>query len=154
MSKQQEFIRYHYQVMLPTYVGEMCLNFFENFEKVQTTYHSANQLIEEYKASIPLPTRADLMHPGNTLVELYEIVDKWGYPSKVMQKAVIRTHHLDSNRDFSYVVARDGFLISAWANAKTDIHRLLSRDVYYSDFYQQNIEVPDPLLGDDDETEE
>jgi hypothetical protein len=145
------FIRYHYELGFPYYVGEMCLEFFESFKEIRMTYHSANQLIEEYKASIPLPTRADLLHPNNILVELYEITDKWDKPTKVIQKALIRTRHLDDKRDFSYVVARDGFLISAWANAKTDIHRLINREVYFSNFYNDEIELPDALREEDDE---
>ncbi len=148
----QNFIRYHYEIGFPLHLGEMVLNFFQNFEEVRTTYHSANQLIEEFKASIPLPTRADLLHPRNTLVEVYELSDNWGMPTKVMQKALIRTHHLDdeNKRDFSYVIARDGFLISAWANAKTDIHRLVNRKVYFSNFYKTDIELPDALREDDE----
>ena len=133
------------------YIGEMCLDFFQNFERVQTTFHSANQLMDERNGSIPLPSRADLLNPNNTLVEIYELTDKYDNPAKVMQKALIRVHHLDEVKDFSYVIARDGFLISAWANAKTDIHKLTaSRDVYFSNFYKENIAIPSVLLDDDD----
>jgi len=147
-TSKPNFIRYHYDIGLPTYVGHMCLEFFGNFEKVQTTFHSANQLMDEHKGAIPLPSRADLLHPRNTLVEIYELVDKYDMPSKIMQKALIRVHHLDEEKDFSYVIARDGFLISAWANAKTDIHRLINRDVYFSNFYKEDIEVPACLRDD------
>ncbi len=140
-----KFFRYHYEIGFPKYVGEMCLDFFQNFEEVKTTFHSANQLMDERNGMIPLPTRADLLHPGNTLVEIYEVVDKYDMPSKIMQKALVRVHHLDGEKDYAYVVARDGFLISAWANDKSDIHRLEQRDVYFSNFLQENVEVPDIL---------
>lgn len=150
IQTKQTLIRYHYDVGLPNYVGEMCLEFFGNFDKVQTTFHSANQLIDERNGFIPLPSRADLLHPKNTLVELYEQVDMRNKPAQIMQKALIRVHHLNEQKDYSYVIARDGFLISAWANAKTDIHKLINRDVYFSNFYKQDIEVPDCLRDDED----
>ncbi|MNK39737.1 hypothetical protein D3C87_583570 [compost metagenome] len=131
----------------------MCLEFFENFETVQTTFHSANQLMDERNGMIPLPSRADLLHPSNTLVELYETIDKYDMPSGILQKVLIRVHHLDTNKDYAYVVARDGFLISAWANDKNDIHRLERRDVYFSNFLKEDIEIPD-ILKDIDESEE
>lgn len=152
--EKPNFIRYHYELGFPKYVGEMCLEFFGNFEVVQTTFHSANQLIDEQKGYIPLPTRADLLHPKNTLVEIYENVDKYDMPAKLMQKSLIRVHHLDPNKDFSYVIARDGFLISAWANDKTDIHRLLNRDIYFSNFYKEDMEIPEVLRDDDDDSED
>lgn len=141
-----KYVRYHYEIGLPNYVGEMCLEFFMNFAKVNTTFHSANQLIDEMKGAIPLPTKVDLLNPNNTLVELYEQVDAHDAPARVMQKAVIRVHHLNDTKDYTYVVARDGYLISAWANAKTDIHRLKSRDVYFSSFTKEHVEVPQVLL--------
>ena len=149
--EKPDFIRYHYELGFPKYVGEMCLDFFGNFEKIQTTFHSANQLIDERNGFIPLPTRADMLNPRNTLVEIYEVVDKYDMPSKIMQKALIRCHDLDAKKDFSYVIARDGFLISAWANDKTDIHRLLNRDIYFSNFYNEDVEIPSVLLDDDSE---
>ena len=149
--RKPDFIRYHYELGLPGYVGDMCLEFFQNFDKIQTTFHSANQLIDERNGFIPLPTLADLLHPKNTLVELYELMDKYNMPAKIMQKALIRVHHLDDHKDFSYVIARDGFLISAWANAKTDIHRLKNRDVYFSNFYKAEIDIPECLRETDSE---
>ena len=144
----KNFVRYHYEVSWPKNVGEMCLSFFEEFkrlDKVQTTFHSANQLMDERNGTIPLPTLADLLHPQNTLVEIYEILDDNNSPSGVIQKVLVRAHHLDECKDYSYVISRDGFLVSAWTNSKTDIHRLINRDLYWSDNYNENIEVPDAL---------
>lgn len=139
-------IRYHYEIGFPRYVGDMCLDFFSQFEKVQTTFHSKNQFADDHRGVIPIPTRADLLTPQNTLVEIYELADKYDNPTKVMQKALIRCHHMDNRRDYSYVVARDGFIISAWSNAKEDKHRLLKRSVYYSNFYNTDIDIPEVLL--------
>jgi hypothetical protein len=136
-------------VGLPDFVGDMCLEFFSNFETVETTFHSGNQLMEETKGGvIPLPTRADLMAPTNILVELYEQLNALGNGNRIMQKALIRVHHLNSEFDYSYVVARDGYIVSAWANAKTDIHRLKSRHIYFSKFTNTEVEIPEILRED------
>lgn len=143
--KKPKFIRYHYEVGFPKHIGEMCLEYFMNFKEVNTTFHSANQLIDEKKGAIPLPHKTDIMHPSNTLVEIYEQVDKSDRPARIIQKSVIRVHHLSEQHDYTYVIARDGYIISAWANAKTDIHRLKSKSVYFSNFHNEEVELPDIL---------
>lgn len=130
----KEFIRYHYQVGFPDYIGEMCTEFFSNFTEVNTTLHCANQLMDDTNGSIPFPSFNDIFNPENTLVEVYEKVGISGRPTGLAQKVVIRVHHLDDKKDYSYVCARDGFLVSAWANSKTDIHRLKYKHIYFSDF--------------------
>jgi len=140
-----KFIRYHYEIGFPTQIGEMCLEFFMNFKEVNTTFHSANQLIDEKKGAIPLPCKEDVMHPSNTLVEIYEQVDEADQPTRIIQKVLVRVHHLSDRHDYTYVIARDGYIISAWANAKSDIHRLKSKSVYFSNFHKEDIEYPDVL---------
>lgn len=148
MKPSTKFVRYHYEIGWPANIGEMCLSFFANFkqhDKIQTTFHSANQLLDESNGSIPLPTLADLLNPNNTLVEIYEVLDDSNKRTSMIQKLLLRVHHLNDTKDYSYVISRDGFLISAWTNSKTDIHRLINRDLYYSDNYNENVEVPDVL---------
>jgi hypothetical protein len=106
----------------------MCLEFLGQLAgEIDLTFHAAEQLMEDRRTIIPLPSKADLFHSTNTLVEVYEQLDGNGEPLGVMQKALIRVHHLDPDYDFCYVLAREGFVVSAWANDKGDDHRLTGR---------------------------
>lgn len=97
---------------------------------VDLTYHAAEQMVDDKRGEIPLPTFEELLDNENVkLVEFYEPLDRQG----IIQKAVFRLSQLSENYDYSYVVARDGVVVTAWANDKNDIHRLTeSKDVYIS----------------------
>ena len=128
MHKPKKIMRrYHNRIYFPENTAQMCLEFFGQIQDVDVTYHAAEQLMEDARGIIPLPSKIDLLHPTNTLVEFYENCDSRGNPNGVMQKVLIRVHHFDEKRDFSYVLAREGFIVSAWANDKTDQHRLTER---------------------------
>ena len=105
----------------------MCLEFFGQIKDVDLTYHAAEQLMEDKRCIIPLPNREEIFHSENTLVEFYEQVNEYGAPLGKIQKMLIRVHNLDEKYDFSYVLAREGFIVSAWANDKEDDHRLDGR---------------------------
>lgn len=123
--------RYHYKVFFPENTPAMVVDFFGQFQVIQTTYHAAEQLIVDKRTVIPLPTKEDLLTPTNTLVEFYEILDENGERTGKIQKALIRTSTMDEQYDFSYVISREGFMISAWATDKDDIHRLTESANYY-----------------------
>lgn len=132
--------RYHKDVFFPDSVGRMCLEFFGQIETVRVTYHAAEQLLEDRRDVIPLATKQQLMEPSNQLVELYENLDRDGNPTGVMQKALIRVRHLSDRYDYCYVLAREGFIVSAWANDKDDNHRLTAKR---NDYFAP---MPDVLL--------
>lgn len=123
--------RYHYNVYFPESVGPMCLNFLSAFEYVDVTHHAAEQLLEDRRGIMPLPSKPELFHPDNTLVEFYELLDSNNQPTGVIQKALIRIHNMSEQYDYSYIIAREGFIVSAWANDKGDNHRLTSENDYY-----------------------
>lgn len=131
--------RYHKDKFFPENVGHMCLEFFGQIDRVNVTYHSAEQLIEDPRGVIPLPTKQQLMEPSNQLIELYEILDAQGNATGRMQKALIRVRNLNDKFDYCYVLAREGFIVSAWANDKTDNHRLTAKG---NDYY---VPIPDVL---------
>lgn len=131
--ENNKFARYHYSIWFPEYTSEMVLDFFENLGDIRVTNRFTHQ-IETSSVPIPIPTRSDLINSSNTLVEIYEILDEQNKPKHIAQKLLIRCHNMNDEYDYSYVCARDGFLISAWANEKTDIHRLISKDVYINKF--------------------
>ena len=129
--------RYHYTIHYPKNIKDMVMEFIDQFREneetkdPEPTYHAAEQLLEDkralkYKSDIPLPTFDEIFDHRNTLVEFYENLD-----AKNIQKAVIRVYHLHENLDFTYVVAREGFIVSAWANEKDDVHRLTHDNNYY-----------------------
>lgn len=127
----KNFRRYHFEIHFPTNIGEMMLEFYQALPKVDVTTHAAEQLLEDKRGVIPLPTKEELFDATNTLIEVYEVLDRDGNPTGKVQKAVIRIHGLSEKLDYTYVVAREGFVVSNWANSKTDKHRLTGKNEYY-----------------------
>lgn len=130
---RQKLRRYHNKIHFPDNVAEMCLEFFSQINSVDVTYHAAEQLMEDPRGIIPLPTREEILHHSNTLVEFYEQVNEFDHPLGKIQKMLIRVHNLSEDYDYSYILAREGFIVSAWANDKNDDHRLNGRSAreYY-----------------------
>ena len=130
--------RYHHSVYFPDDIGDKLHEFVSQFRSNESskdpdpTHHAAEQLLEDRKALkynevIPLPTFEELFNSTNTLVEAYENLD-----AANLQKIVIRVHNLHEELDFTYVVAREGFIVSSWANEKNDVHRLTHDNKYYN----------------------
>jgi len=156
MQTGVKFLRYHKDVEFPprAKLGNMLLDFFENFELINVSYHGRNQLVDDRKGVIiKVPSKTELMNPANTLVEVFERADDSYNPLGIIQKVLIRCHNLHEDWDFAYVVAREGLIVSAWANDKSDHHRLIRKDIYYSTTFNDYVEVPEVLLGDDDDEE-
>lgn len=116
--------RYHYRVFFPNETSEMVREFFESLPEIDITYHAAEELSNDKRGLIPLPTKNDLLRPENKLVEFYELLDEHGNSTKKIQKVVIRVPCFSDTLDYVYVVAREGFIVSSWAVDKNDIHRL------------------------------
>lgn len=135
--------RYHNKIYFPENLGEMCAEFISQINDVDVTFHAAEQLMEDRRGIIPLPSREEIFHPSNTLVEIYEQLDNEGCPIGRIQKMLIRVHNFNEQYDYSYVLAREGFIVSAWANDKNDDHRLDSRA---SRDYYRPAEVPAEAL--------
>lgn len=125
--KEKDLRRYHNKVYFPPWeeLGEMVIEFFKILpDDIVPTHHAAQQLLEDKRGVIALPTKPELMNPTNTLVEFYEILDRDGRATNKIQKALIRIHNLSEKYDYTYSVARDGAIITAWAVDKGDEHRL------------------------------
>jgi hypothetical protein len=139
MSRQRPNLRrYHHKIYFPENTGQMCMEFLGQITDVDVTYHAAEQLIEDKRGIIPLPTREEIFHSANTLVEYYEVLNEFGESMNRIQKMLIRIHNLDEKYDYSYVLAREGYIVSAWANDKNDDHRLDGRAS--SDYYRPVVE--------------
>lgn len=128
-----EFRRYHYTIGFPEYHSTMISDIFNLFNEYSglTVTRKFLEQKELSKVDMPIPTKNDLLNMDNTVVEIYETLDNNGKPTGQAQKVLIRCHHLSDVHDFSYVVSRVGFIVSGWANRKTDIHRLNHKDIYY-----------------------
>lgn len=146
--KPRNMRRYHMDVWFPenAKLGRMVLDFFTQFDAVNVTYHSAEQLLEDPRGVIPLPTKAQLLDPQNQLVEFYELIDdETKQPTGIIQKCLVRVRGLSEKFDYCYVVAREGFVVSAWANDKDDNHRLTSTyNTYYDPSTNETLEIPMP----------
>lgn len=126
--------RYHHKVFFSNNVGKMLKEFIENLgaKEIEYKQHATIERCLDKRATIPQATKEILFHPKNTLVEFYEILTTDGVPTARIQKLVIRVHHLSNKFDYTYVIAREGFVISNWANDKNDDHRLThTKDYYY-----------------------
>lgn len=123
--------RYHHKIWLPDNTGFMCMDFFTQITEVDVTYHAADQLLEDRRGIIPLPSRAELLHNTNTLVEVYERLDSNNEPTGIIQKMLLRVHNLHPTYDYCYVLAREGFIVSTWANDKGDDHRIDKAHMYW-----------------------
>lgn len=124
IKRESKFRRYHYKVYFPPNTAEMCLDFFHQIKDVNLTYHAAHQMFDDPKGIICVPNRNDLIDPRNVLVEFYEHLNEIGTRTGTIQKVVLRVKHLSSNTDFTYLLAREGYIVSAWATVKSDVHRL------------------------------
>lgn len=124
--------RYHHKVYFPDNLPELLREFVTAVKFVDVTSHAADELIDDKLTVIPLPSKEEIFHSDNTLVEFYQRVGKFDSLRYKIQKAVLRVHNLDSRFDYSYVLAREGYIVSAWANHKKDNHRLVKQfDRYY-----------------------
>jgi hypothetical protein len=103
--------------------------FFEQLHHVNVTYHAAYQMCDDPRSIIYLPSLDDLASPRSKLVEFYENLDDQCEPTGVIQKMLVRVSHLSDRYDFTYLIAREGYIVSAWCSEKTDIHRL-TRSLY------------------------
>jgi len=132
MAKQR-LRRYHYKVHLPDNIGDMLLEFIKQLgdTEIGFTHHADAERLKDKRGVIPDVKKEDLFDNSNTLVECYEILVKGGRRSNKIQKLVIRLHNQDDKFDYTYVIAREGFIVSNWANDKNDDHRLVNGDSTY-----------------------
>ncbi len=94
--KKHKFNRYHNEVYFPPNYASMVLEFVNSFVgEVDVTTHAAEQLLEDKRGKIPLPTNEELLDPSNMLIEFYERHDHLGR----IQKAVIRIGNLSEKFD-------------------------------------------------------
>ncbi len=113
--------KYHSGVYFPESFPTMVLEFIESFVgEIDLTNHAAEQMYADKRGKIPLPTKEELLDRSNRIFEFHERQDRLGR----LQKAHFRISHLNEDYDYTYVVARGGVIVTAWANDKGDNHRL------------------------------
>jgi len=112
--------RYHHRIWMPENINSMLDEFLFQLPQIDLTTHASEEFLRDKRGVIPLPSKEELTQPDNLLVEAYKHESK-----DVLQKAVIRTKNLNTTYDYTYVVAREGFVVSAWANSKNDTHRVV-----------------------------
>lgn len=136
MNNKPKLRRYHYKVYFPENIGDMLQEFFAeviSVGEIGKTHHSKKEQECDAKNIVPNLTLDIAMHPQNILVECYELIDPvWEAPTGKLQKVVLRVRHLDPVYDYTYVLAREGFVVTNWANHKQDIHKLESQNKYYT----------------------
>lgn len=121
MRKKINFNRYHANVYFPESFANMVLEFIETFsDNINLTDHAADEMYKDKRGMIPLPTKLEILHASNKVIEFYERVDRLGR----IQKAAIRIGNLHEDYDYTYVIARGGVVVTCWANDKDDHHRL------------------------------
>lgn len=127
--------KYHYSVYFPENFANMMLEFVQTIKSdPDLTGHAANEMNEDKRGQIPLPTKEEILDRTNMVVEVHELVDK---PGRI-QRAAFRINFLSEDYDYTYIIARDGVIVTAWANDKGDNHRL-------TESRQKYIQGPDDL---------
>lgn len=120
-KKTHQLNRYHSSIHFPKLFPEMVLEFIESFVgEIDLTNHAAEQMYADKRGRIPLPTKEELLDKDNKIFEFHERQDRLGR----IQKVHLRVGHLSEDYDYTYVVARGGVIVTAWANDKNDNHRL------------------------------
>lgn len=121
--------RYHGGVWMPDNMPAMVDDFITSCDLRQSpllSKHAASEMLDEQHGLIPMPCWEDLLNGDASLVECEEVLDSSGDATGTLSKMVLRLHHLSDALDFTYVVGRGGTIISAWANYKSDHHRLVN----------------------------
>lgn len=141
MLNPRRLRRYHQKVWLPDNIGELLAKFITaaSEKTIGDTYHAKDEQKADKRGKIPHPTRSDLFDPKNTLVECYEILDNRGMRMNKLQKCVIRVTTLSDKYDYTYVIAREGFIVTNWINDKGDDHRLTGNNNYYKPVPQEKL---------------
>ena len=123
MYPKHKLRRYHKSVWMPNYAVGMVREFIEQLPFVDITDHASKEMYNDKFGRIPLPTKNELFNKGNELVEIFERILN-GVPTSVAQKLVIRVKILNNKYDYTYVIAREGFIVTSWSTEKSDIHKL------------------------------
>lgn len=131
MKSGFKYRRYHNKIYFPENTAEMVIEFINQIDDIDVTNHAIEELNRDRRGVIPIPTKEEIFCSENTLVEFYERVDENDDRLNIIQKLVIRVHNLSDSFDYCYVLAREGFIVSAWANDKDDIHRLSHKAHFY-----------------------
>lgn len=141
MKPQNRLRRYHYKVYLPENIGEMVAEFISAIgaKEIGQTNHASDERKIDKRGKIPPVTNAQLFHKDNILVECYELLTHNGRRMNKLQKIVIRIQNLSDKYDYSFVVAREGFIVTNWINDKGDDHRLTKTTNYYSPPTQERL---------------
>ncbi len=136
MIKGKRFRRYHYKVYFPDQANAMIAEFVSQLgEEIGYTHHAEQERLVDKRGEIPKATKENLFGFNSILIEFYEILLKSGRPTGLIQKMVIRVKDLSPDYDYVYVLAREGFIVSNWANAKNDDHRIIkTMHEYYCPF--------------------
>jgi len=121
---KEQLRRYHSDIWLPSNISVMLNDFINQFNSIDMTLHAKFECKHDKKSVIPGITKSKLFDSSNTLVECYERINANGMPIGILQKCVIRVHNLSKLYDYTYTVAREGMIITAWATYKNDIHKL------------------------------
>lgn len=128
MKTKKQFNRYHSEIYFPESYPDMMMEFIETFKgDVDLTNHAAGELYEDKRGQIPLPSYDEILDSSNKVVEIHELTNKTGR----IQRTVFRIGHLSEKYDYTYVIARGGVVVTAWANDKGDNHRLTNTSVRY-----------------------
>lgn len=142
-----KFRRCHSKIWLPPNIKSMLLEFFETLPFVDVTNHAAIEMENDKNGIIPLPDKAELMESNVKLVEIYQKLENNQVIPQI-QKIVLRVPSLSERFDYTYVVAREGFVVSAWSNDKNDNHRITEHFDYYYCPHKVKSKVKKQLLQD------
>ena len=113
--------RHHYQVYFEENFREDLKAFLNSINAVSYSHHAKLQTIQDRYGIIPVIKKDSL--PSGTPIEYYRI-------DGILWKVVFKFTNFNSAFDYSYTIAKDGTVVTAWANEKSDNHSTLNHTIY------------------------
>jgi hypothetical protein len=106
----------------------MVKKFFKEFDEIYFTTHALKN-VEARKST--LLTKQDLLHKESQLISFFEQAPnkKRGF---LLKSILVRVCHLSQEKDFYVVTAKDGWVITTWANEKSRSRSCGGRDPRYA----------------------
>lgn len=116
--------RYHTSFGFPNGVLDALHEVVNNINELYLSVHSIVSMLGDKKSIVPVPNVEVLLEPENNLMEVYVDDGK-------IEKFLIRVKTIDAEFDYTYVITKDGMIVTCWANDKEDVPTLNKRSTSY-----------------------
>lgn len=116
--------RYHTSFGFPDGVLDELHDTVNSIQSLELSVHSIMAMLGDKKSIIPVPNVDVLLETENNLMEVYVDNGK-------IEKFLIRVKTMDDEFDYTYVITKDGMIVTCWTNDKNDVPTLNKRSTSY-----------------------